>query len=38
MRLFIALLFVFSNAFAQPAQWPGVGKTVDFITGKHGTF
>jgi len=37
MRLFIALLFVFSNAFAQPAQWPGVGKTADFITGKHGS-
>lgn len=35
MRLFLALLLVCSNAFAQPAQWPGVGKTIDFITGKH---
>lgn len=37
MRLFLALLFVCSSAFAQPAQWPGVGKTADFITGKHGS-
>lgn len=36
MLRFLALLLACSSAFAQPAQWPGVGKTADFITGKHG--
>lgn len=34
--LFVILICLSANAHSQPAQWPGVGKTSDFITGKHG--
>lgn len=40
MRTFLLLLFLSLSAHAQtppPAQWPIIGKTSDFITGKHGT-
>lgn len=36
-HFFILLVFAASFAHAQPAQWPVVGKTTGFITGKHGT-
>lgn len=40
MRAFLLLLFLSLGAQAQtkpPVQWPIIGKTTDFITGKHGT-
>lgn len=40
MRILLILLFLCLSAQAQvppPKQWPIVGETRDFVTGKHGT-